>query len=1652
MLTCFQQQYPEWWIRGAGLPFPTELRDCLTNDITGVSVNSAQSVLVVREQSHHHNISGGREVLVPARFLYGVVPHALLDAYRFWEDESFAPRGTKAEDFPKLARGYKRLLGYPIDEDGEFMIIVEFRYTGSWTDFIPPAANTNSPNIVQSTGFPGRTVRIVRRSKKLMLEDFQRRQRVASVIDSLKILVPPPKAKKSAEENENPEKEEMQFKVDALVECNYEGKEEFWPCIVRRVNDDNTYDLEFVNDYKWLGVQRGVDPAIVQKRGESDKKRRGEGVWHWEGMSESEEDDWREHSDKEQEDTESYEDKEKKQRMTFNQFDELNSLLDVCGGDEDACIAAVKKLSSRFPAPTFSELSDLCKAVKQIYDTKSAGTDIGPPMTPPPASATGVASKPEKKALDAEDFVLLNLLYAPRRSRLHSILRVLTRIETAGHILAWTKASNVEKKGPLEGLVFGCPDVDLIELPRLKLSFTARKDHEGTLRLYSVDHVDLFITNETSAMTAKMLAGIPHSLILSNVRGETQVLVPVIPPIRPHIHNEPFSTFIILNRQKIPLAERFFLYPVHISFSFLLTKGLNSALYLMLLRFLHRDYAEVFRLSDSIATDTKLNAEGLEIYKAYKSINDDWHPDAHACRLKISLVTIDSGMKSPWDLTIECARHSVKLDSVSSSCRMAAEEELQLLESDFIVLSSSSKEYNKEVHDEYSMALCYNRQQVLRAQLQELSKDRPDGVVVSCRAPPRALSTSWPYYQDNTVFGENYLQMREVTSVDEGEHSWELEVKGGDETDAPEGGWLVVAVFHTLWSAGCIKVLPSVTELVPMYQNMVNFVSVKADCQGMVGVSKSLNIVEFPTFILFRGGKEIERLTGHERVVEKLVRTLGTLVTEKDKAAHAKHRHRLRLQKALEMGMDKIPDEEEKEERGQLDWTFDPEQCGESMLIENSGMLCTLAEEQEKDDTQWEYTTSRRSKKWTPFAPKVNHMLEKCYKDGSLYESGFYAEGYELWCSDIAISDYEVSGFGGYDRDYNDIYVRRVGDRCPCPGEEPYLTKEQKERDKRSAEWRAKLVAYKQKLKEQRIGKDIECMRGTISFLPNTGTHYWTFRWNHEPGRGGVSDGFGLCSDAKEDFSAGPTPRLGGNDTGISLGLYADGCLYHNGILLHKMVGTRGLPEGGVVAEEKGPAVPADAAPAEEECSANIESKEPEESPKATTPKKAKKAIVGKPKAPLFGRKSIVRIDFDTELDGGTLTFTVDGKRLEDIVLKDVYSLLGGTEIFPVICLAPLDPLTEKEQKQLKKQQERAKKAAEKRKERGEDEDGEEDGEKADAEEENSEDGSDKDSDDEEGSDAEEKEEGEDGGAKEEGEAAEAEKEKEKAAEDGGDGEKEGKKKKKKKQKKPELEFDEAPSVTLLSREEEARLNAPPKADEPVAEATAPPVVVKEGETPVPPSAPVPVDGGDAPVVETAKEGEGAAEEKKEEEAQLAEETEQQGDAAAEDSGDVPIERVRWMYETAEEGWKLYSVEASRELEEANRDGKTEHTLTLGKAVHKCKLDVKKQTRDDADGEFRIRRHVVGEGLAGMWEILTMKYEKPSGLYGVGVLKILEKVWSRKETLGGQQCGLGFMFLYSLFTGESRCKVSGGSYGEYGGKSAFVGPFRYGGKSAGGGG
>ena len=93
---------------------------------------------------------------------------------------------------------------------------------------------------------------------------------------------------------------------------------------------------------------------------------------------------------------------------------------------------------------------------------------------------------------------------------------------------------------------------------------------------------------------------------------------------------------------------------VHRSQAFLFAPSFASNLYLLLLRFLHRDYASVFGMADACVSDTELAPLEAAIWAELKSVESDCHPNAHACRLKIALATLAaaSTMPCPWDIEV----------------------------------------------------------------------------------------------------------------------------------------------------------------------------------------------------------------------------------------------------------------------------------------------------------------------------------------------------------------------------------------------------------------------------------------------------------------------------------------------------------------------------------------------------------------------------------------------------------------------------------------------------------------------------------------------------------------------------------------------------------------------------------------------------------------------------------------------------------------------------------------------------------------------------------------------------------------------------------------------------------------------------------------
>jgi hypothetical protein len=202
---------------------------------------------------------------------------------------------------------------------------------------------------------------------------------------------------------------------------------------------------------------------------------------------------------------------------------------------------------------------------------------------------------------------------------------------------------------------------------------------------------------------------------------------------------------LVMNRSMNPtwygsVESTYFLYPVHVSLSFLFSPTLSSSLYILLLRFLNRNYEEVFRLAATIGTDIEYGPEEDVIFKCLGRLNGDCHPDAHACRLKIALVIFDSPVLCPFDITVQMSRYVTKLSHVSAVCRLTLPEELMLLET-CVSDSSDPRFIDPETgfprYTVYEITMVKNRKYYLRALL--AGQDFSETFLV-----PRNQGSRWP--------------------------------------------------------------------------------------------------------------------------------------------------------------------------------------------------------------------------------------------------------------------------------------------------------------------------------------------------------------------------------------------------------------------------------------------------------------------------------------------------------------------------------------------------------------------------------------------------------------------------------------------------------------------------------------------------------------------------------------------------------------------------------------------------------------------------------------------------------------------------------------------------------------------------------------------
>jgi hypothetical protein len=254
---------------------------------------------------------------------------------------------------------------------------------------------------------------------------------------------------------------------------------------------------------------------------------------------------------------------------------------------------------------------------------------------------------------------------------LRQVADFVVRLDNLSHCLVWSKqVDNADFTG-------ADVSVDVIEFPRLQLSFhTTGSGRE----LWSTDHVGLFISSLRSPLVTELSRGLPTGLLLENLYGELFMLVPSSMPVRTTIVSEPMTTELIFDRNNLKwltdIGIGHYLYPLHLSKTVLFTPTLASALYLLLLRFMNRQYKAVFDLVDTCITDSSLSTDEAAIFSQLQFL-DDKHPNAHACRLKISLTTIDTPLHAlcPWTAKAELLGYLQSQHLVDASCRLSPAEE-----------------------------------------------------------------------------------------------------------------------------------------------------------------------------------------------------------------------------------------------------------------------------------------------------------------------------------------------------------------------------------------------------------------------------------------------------------------------------------------------------------------------------------------------------------------------------------------------------------------------------------------------------------------------------------------------------------------------------------------------------------------------------------------------------------------------------------------------------------------------------------------------------------------------------------------------------------------------------------------------------------------
>ena len=265
---------------------------------------------------------------------------------------------------------------------------------------------------------------------------------------------------------------------------------------------------------------------------------------------------------------------------------------------------------------------------------------------------------------------------------LHALVRLVLRLDCLSNILAWSKSDpSASPHAPIS--------IDTIELPRLRLTFEKKISAiTGNVQYVCVEQSGMYLTGyDDSLRFADLLEGLPKAVLLTNADNEYFVLLPAIakPVLTRALGSGPATYNMVMsmtNKQWLANTGEaaYFTYPIHSSGCFMSSRSIASSLYLLVLRLMSRNYRDAYRLIESCVCDNVLTPQEKQIYDVIGTIKDDFHPDVHACRLKLYFVTYGCSDVMPYQFSVEkeLLGYVTKIRLVSSYCKLSPDEEIFL--------------------------------------------------------------------------------------------------------------------------------------------------------------------------------------------------------------------------------------------------------------------------------------------------------------------------------------------------------------------------------------------------------------------------------------------------------------------------------------------------------------------------------------------------------------------------------------------------------------------------------------------------------------------------------------------------------------------------------------------------------------------------------------------------------------------------------------------------------------------------------------------------------------------------------------------------------------------------------------------------------------